>query len=140
MERQEFQWILSSCRNLQWATSIQGKFHIVNKKMQMSNCNILLFSEIKTLKMVRRFIFFIREVMFGIWRKVWNLEKKIQLLGCICIHQVRNKIKIHKQIIFMFNIEEIIDINKIFKNGIFENYLVHGRKHQMMVISATEPK
>ena len=27
MERQEFEWMLSSCRNLQRTTSLQGKFY-----------------------------------------------------------------------------------------------------------------
>ena len=74
-----------------------------------------------------KFIFGIMELKDGIWRMVRILEPKITIAGCICIHQVRNKIYIHTQLIFMFNIEEIIDINEIFKNGIFENYLVHGR-------------
>ena len=38
----------------------------------------------------------------------------------------------------MFYIEEIININEIFKNGIYENYLVHGMKQE--ITSATEPK
>ena len=48
------------------------------------------------------------------------------IAGCIWIHQVRNTIWIRTQFIFMFFIEEIIDINEIFKNEIYENYLVHG--------------
>jgi len=40
----------------------------------------------------------------------------------------------------MFYIEEIIDINEIIKNGIFENYLVHGWKVLGVMVSFTEPK
>ena len=38
----------------------------------------------------------------------------------------------------MFNIEEIIDINEIFKNEIYENYLVHGMNHHSL--KDTQPK
>ena len=40
----------------------------------------------------------------------------------------------------MFYIEVINDINEIFKNEIFENYLVHGTKPTLMMVSVSEPK
>ena len=41
----------------------------------------------------------------------------------------------------MFFIEETIDINEIFKNEIYENYLVHGLNPiKMKMTSAIEPK
>ena len=83
-----------------------------------TNCKIqiiiLLFSGIKTLKVVPKFIFSIREVIDGIWQMVQIFEPKVQPAGCIWIHQVRNKISIHMQFISMFNIEQIIDTNEIF--------------------------
>ena len=103
MEKREFKWILSSVWILQRATSIQGKFYIVNKQLQMSNCNILLFSEIKTLTKVMKFIFGIMELKDGIWRMVRILEPKITIAGCICIHQVRNKIKIQLRFLTKLN-------------------------------------
>ena len=103
------------------------------------------------LKVVQKFIFGIKEKLreggFGI-RKYQEkigvchlepiIELKTQVAGCIWIRQVRNKIKIHAQLIFTFYIGEIIDINEIFKNGIYENYLVHG-KNGMEMHSTREP-
>ena len=40
----------------------------------------------------------------------------------------------------MFYIEEIIDINQIFKSEIYENYLVHGWKDREDQVSFIEPK
>ena len=36
--------------------------------------------------------------------------------------------QIHMELIFMFYLEEMIDKNELFKNGMYENYLVHGWK------------
>ena len=57
-----------------------------NKKM------ILILSGVKGVNVMENFIFFIREVIIGIWREVRILEPKMIFAGCICIHQVRNKI------------------------------------------------
>ena len=84
----------------------------------MSNCNILSFSGIAELTEATKFIFFIREVILGIWRRVRISEPKVQCAGCTCIHQVRNKIK--------------LNLNEIFKNGIYEKYLEHGRNGMEM--------
>ena len=40
----------------------------------------------------------------------------------------------------MFYIEEIIDIKQIFKNEIYEKYLVHGWKVQVVMVTFTEPE
>ena len=52
-----------------------------------TNCKIqiriLLFSEIKTLKKVAKFIFIIREVIDGIWQMVQIFERRMTNAGCI---------------------------------------------------------
>ena len=105
MERQEFEWMLSSCRNLQRTTSLQGKFYFQRDE--------------KTENFVE-----------------WQEFCKKTVAGCNWIHQVRNKTKNHTQLFFMCGIEWFIDLfNEIFKNEIFEKYLVRGKKQ--MILSFT---
>ena len=84
MERQEFEWMLSSCRNLQRTTSLQGKFYFQRDE--------------KTENFVE-------------WQE-FHCKKTIA--GCNWIHQVRNKTKNHTQLIFMCGIEGYIDLLKKF--------------------------
>ena len=80
--------------------------------MQILNCKILLFSEIARLQVVMKFIFgIIQANSVGVWHLEPIIEKKIHDAGCFLSHRVRNKIKIHMQLIFLFYTEEIIDIN-----------------------------